>query len=227
LTDIFAHRGSAQAARENTLEAFAAARELGADGVELDVHLSRDGFVVVHHDPEVPGRGQIAFLSRSELPPWLPGLEEALEICRPLSVNVEIKADPKTTAKPDELVAKVAAILADRDDEVPRIIVSSFSLTALDAFLALAPSVPTAVLLEPADDPRAALRTAHEHRHKGLHPFFPVVDEALVTAAHGVEVAIRPWTVDNPTQIAQLAEMGVDAIITNDVQLALRAIGRC
>ena len=82
MTEVFAHRGSAQLARENTVAAFRAARALGADGIELDVRLTADGALVVHHDAELPGRGPIAELASSELPDWLPSLVEALDACR-------------------------------------------------------------------------------------------------------------------------------------------------
>ena len=91
MTKIFAHRGSAHLSRENTVPAFVAARALGADGIELDVHLTADGNVVVHHDSEVPGLGPIGHLLTAQLPAWLPSLTEALDACRALEVNVEIK----------------------------------------------------------------------------------------------------------------------------------------
>ena len=68
---VHAHRGSPDPVagiRENTLAAFARARRLGADGVELDVRLTRDGALAVHHDPVVPGVGAVADLARAELP---------------------------------------------------------------------------------------------------------------------------------------------------------------
>src|SRR5271166_2724021 len=88
VTEIFAHRGSCDLARENTVAAFAAARDLGADGVELDVHRTADGEVVVHHDAEVPGFGPIAQLMSADRPEWLPTLADVLDASRPLLVNV-------------------------------------------------------------------------------------------------------------------------------------------
>ena len=72
----------------------------------------------------------------------------------------------------------------------------------------------------------AALATAREHGHGGLHPFYFSVDAALVTACRKSGMAIRTWTVDDPAQIAALAELGVDAVVTNDVVAARRALGR-
>ena len=225
LTEVVAHRGSAQLTRENTLEAFVAARELGADGIELDVHLSRDGAVVVHHDADVPGQGPIAELDSSDLPGWLPRLEEALEVSAPCWVNVEIKCETLANAAAALLCSKVAALVSSRRELVP-VVVSSFSLAALDTVRACKSDISTALLIEPAEDALEALATARGHGHNSLHPFFVSVDQALMEAAEAAAVAIRPWTVDDPDRVAALAALGVDAVITNDVVGALRALGR-
>jgi glycerophosphoryl diester phosphodiesterase len=224
LTDIYAHRGSAHVVRENTVAAFVAARELGADGVELDVHLSADGMVVVNHDDEILGLGLIGELLRSQLPEWLPTLEEALEACRPLPVNVEIKAAVDPVLE-DQLAAGVVEVVTARG-EARDVVVSSFSLAAVDAVRAREPALATALLVEPAEDPEAALEVAIAHGHGGVHPFFAFVDEALMEKARASGTAVRPWTVDDPERMVELARLGVDAIITNDVALARRVLGR-
>ena len=192
------------------------------------MHRAADGVVVVHHDAELPGFGPIAELASDELPPWLPSLEEALDACRPLEVNVEIKTDEAATGRAeaeseadDLLPLEVARLLASRP-EVNRIVVSSFSLRAVDAVRAASPRLATALLVDPKEDPFSALATALVHGHGALHPFFLSVSTELVRAAKADEVAMRTWTVDQPAAIASLAEMGVDAVITNDVVTALR-----
>ena len=226
LTEIFAHRGAAQAARENTIAAFVAARGLGADGVELDVHLSTDGVAVVHHDAEVPGQGPISELSISQLPDWLPSLAEALEACWPLRVNIELKSDSTSGKMRQDLLASQVAELVSAREDAARIVVSSFSLSAIDAFRGYGPKIATALLVEPTDDAMAALAISRDHGHSGLHPFFLSVDEALMQAARTAVMAVRTWTVDDPGRVVALAELGVDAVITNDVATALRALGR-
>ena len=226
MTQVIAHRGSTYAARENTLEAFQAARELGADGVELDVHLSSDGVVVVHHDAEVAGLGPIAGTSSKALPQWLPTLEESLECCGQLLVNVEVKQNSEAVSGADALLwSKVAEIIVKRG-EAAKVVVSSFSLAAVDAVRSHAPSLATALLVEPTDDAVAAVALARRHGHGGVHPFHVSVNEALMEAAAAAFVAIRPWTVDDPARVVALAELGVDTVITNDVTAALRALGR-
>ena len=227
MTEVFAHRGSAHVARENTLEAFAAARKLGADGVELDVHLTADGVVVVHHDAQVPGVGPLARLRSVELPTWMPSLPQALEACRPLAVNVEIKQDDEGARQPSGTWnCRCGGDPAGELDEAPSVLVSSFSLAAIDAVRSLRPDLATALLADVDADPMEALVTAREHGHGGLHPFFTCVDAGLMTAAKDCGMAIRTWTVDDGTRIAALAALGVDAVITNDVATALRALGR-
>jgi glycerophosphoryl diester phosphodiesterase len=101
-----------------------------------------------------------------------------------------------------------------------------FDGAAVDAVRSSAPSLATALLVGYAEDPFRALVTAREHGHQGMHPFFGSVDEALARAANAAGMAIRAWTVDDPQQIAELGELGVDAVITNDVTAARRALGR-
>ena len=96
-TAVQAHRGSpdpASGVRENTLDAFVRARSLGADGVELDVRLTADGGLAVHHDPVIEGSGPIGELTVGDLPDHVPLLADALEACAGMVVNIEIKNQP-------------------------------------------------------------------------------------------------------------------------------------
>jgi glycerophosphoryl diester phosphodiesterase len=227
MTDIFAHRGSCALSRENTVAAFEAARGLGADGVELDVHRTSDGEIVVHHDATVPGLGAIARLGRSELPDWLPTLEEALDASSPLLVNVELKVSRRESgdAAGALLAADVAGLLASRGDAA-QMVVSSFSLEAVDVVHSLQPGLASALLVDSREDPMRSLKIARDHGHTAIHPYFESVGEALVDAARGAGMAVRPWTVDDPARIAALGALGVDAVITNDVTAARHALGR-
>jgi glycerophosphoryl diester phosphodiesterase len=111
VTAIFAHRGcrGVPGTRENTVEAFAAARRVGADGVELDVRATADGALAVHHDRHVPGVGDVTNVSAAELPGDVPLLGAALQGCAGLRVNVEIKGGPPEA----DLVARL--LLGRRD----------------------------------------------------------------------------------------------------------------
>ncbi|HEX3426460.1 MAG TPA: glycerophosphodiester phosphodiesterase [Acidimicrobiales bacterium] len=126
---VLAHRGASHAAPENTLEAFAVARRLGADGVELDVRRSADGELVVHHDAEVAGRGPVSSLAAAELPPAVPSLEAALRACSGLVVNIELKDLPgepgfdPTYPLPQAVARLVAEVLAAGLDVGHRVVV--------------------------------------------------------------------------------------------------------
>ena len=150
---IIAHRGGHGAWRENTLEAFDGARSMGADGVELDARLTRDGVVVVHHDERLESGARIDELRSNELPEWLPGLASAISECRGLLLNIEIKLDGvEPGRRPDAarcraLATGVAELLV-RDPK--KVIVSSFWPDALVAFGEAAAVVPTGLLVHPA-----------------------------------------------------------------------------
>jgi glycerophosphoryl diester phosphodiesterase len=211
---IIAHRGASQKARENTVEAFRLARDLGADWVELDVHATADGALAVHHDAALAEGGVIAELAARELPAWLPLLDAALDACEGMGVNVEIKDAP---------AAAVVTLLAERSGDQP-VLVSSFDFETIDSVRALDPAVPTAWLTSRLRDPAAAVARAAGAGHAGLHPFVLTVTEDLVALAHAAGLAVNTWTVDDPDLIAAVAAMGVDGIVTNVPDIALAVL---
>jgi glycerophosphoryl diester phosphodiesterase len=220
---VLGHRGSPRRARENTLEAYALARDDGADGVELDVHRTRDGGLVVHHDADIEGFGVLADHEAAEIRAafdWIPTLAEVLDECRGLLVNVEIKNSPKDLDfDPDESVAAgVVDLLAARDG-VDRVLVSSFHLPSIERVHALAPAVPTGYLTVLHPPPAEAIDAAVRGGHGAVHPFFGVLaDDAagsLTESAHAVGVKVHTWTVNDPDDVARLAAAGVDALISD------------
>src|SRR5947209_4059272 len=101
---VFAHRGGSALAPENTIDAFAKGLSLGADGIELDVHLSGDGVVVVHHDATVDrttsGRGAVAALAAGDLARLnVPSLADVLTHFRDTRVVIELKVNSKQLAR--------------------------------------------------------------------------------------------------------------------------------
>ena len=226
---VLGHRGSPRRARENTLEAFALAREDGADGVELDVHRTRDGSLVVHHDADVEGFGVLAdhdLAAIRETFAWLPTLTEVLDECRGLLVNIEIKNSPKDLDfDPDESVAEgVVELLAARGG-TDRVLVSSFHLPSIDRVHALAPDLVTGYLAVMHPPPLDAIAAAVAGGHRAVHPFFGVLADTaaatVIEAARTAGVAVNTWTVNEPDEIARLAHAGVDAIVTDVPALAV------
>ena len=227
---VLGHRGSPRRARENTIEAFALAREDGADGVELDVHLSADGTLVVHHDAEIEGFGVLAEHPIEAIQaafPWLPALDAVLDACGGMLVNVEIKNSPKDADfDPDEAAAGAVVDLLRARQGRDRVLVSSFHLPSIDRVHRLAPEIPTGYLAVIDPPPLDALAAALAGGHRAINPFFGVLaDRAAVTVveqAHTVGIQVNTWTVNEPEDFVRLAAAGVNAIIT-DVPAVARA----
>jgi glycerophosphoryl diester phosphodiesterase len=214
---VLAHRGANRLAPENTHAAMIAAVERGADGVELDVHRTDDGELVVRHDAETP-IGLLGGLSRAQVAaglPDVPTLGDVLDVCGGRLVNVEVK-DPDPRAV-DALVALLAA-RGGRDD----ILVSSFHLPTVDLVRAADPGIPTAVL-SVGLDPFVALGIAVAHGHRAVHPDVGTLLRADVTEvsrqAHDQGVQLNVWTVTERDQLLRLRDAGVDAVITDDAEL--------
>lgn len=220
---IVAHRGASLHTRENTIEAFILARELGADSVELDARRTADGVIIVHHDDTLPGADRpIVSLARAEVAaeaPWVPDLADAIDACTGMWVDVEIKNDPREADwDPDDAVATaVADAHGDAD-----IVVTSFNpgtvVTARRAGLR------TGLLLGRGFDPAEMAGPAAEQGHEFLLPHWSTLGGEhgvrIVEAARvaGIEVAV--WTVDDPTDMTRLARLGVGAICTNAPDVA-------
>lgn len=230
---VVAHRGASRAARENTVDAFLRARALRADGVELDVRRTRDGALVVHHDAAIPGVGPLveqALVELREVAPWVPTLEEAFDACAGAWVNVEVKNLPiDPDWDPSERVAeRVARAVVDAGLH-DRVIVSSFNPAALARVREVEAGIATALLVLPAFDALDAVEAAAAVEHAALHPAVEGVRDRLdevVAAGREAGVAIVPWTVDEPEEIAALAAAGVQGIITNVPDVARTVLDR-
>lgn len=225
---VLAHRGASAVAPENTVAAFTRARELGADGVELDVRRTADGVLVVHHDPEVPEFGVIASKSFAALRtarPDVATLEEALVACRGLVVNAEVKCLPwEPDADADGSVMRSTIDAVRSHDGM--MIVSSFDLAAVDRARAQAPDLPTGWLTH-GQGVVAAAEIAVAHGHPWLNPdgvFALDAGADGIQAAHAAGVLVSVWTVDDPQAARTLAAAGVDIIITNVPDVVLDAL---
>ncbi len=235
---VIAHRGASAARPENTVAAFVEAERLGADGVELDVRLSADAELVVHHDPHLGDGRAIGEVARSDLPAGVPTLAEALDACAGMGVDVEVKHD---RADRDRRVARstVVELVARADGAGPsdhhgdvggddwfdRLMVSSFDRRSLDLVHDLEPRLVTAALAFRVYRVDRWIAQVVQAGHAAVNPWERLTDAALVDRAHAEGLAVFPWTVDDPERIAQLADLGVDGIITNvpDVAAAVLA----
>ena len=211
MISVIAHRGASAACPENTVEAFREAARQGADGVELDVRRTADGVLVVRHDPLPSGD-----LPPGDLPAGIPTLDEAVVACEGLTVDIEVKnlAHEPDWDPSEAIAAEVAAFVVGHASPT-RFRVSSFSLATVDAVRAAEPAVATGWLTLPGYDQLETVATAAAHGHSSIHPRHEAVTAELVAAAHDAGLAVVTWTVDEPDRLRALADLGVDAVITN------------
>jgi len=224
---IVAHRGASADHPENTVEAFVGAKEQGADGVELDVRLSADDVLVLHHDAHLPDGRMVRAVASADLPDTIPSLAEALEATDPLFTNIEMKnlrSDPDHEAVEGLCIAVAGLIAAFEAHE--RVLVSSFDLDAVLRIRETDSAVPIGWLVWGQADPVQLISRVDSHGLQAIHPHDLLVDAAFVRRAHDAGVAVNVWTVDDPERGIALAEMGVDAIITNTPALMRAALDR-
>lgn len=236
-TYVYAHRGASGYAPENTLDAFKLAAEMGADGVELDVHFTKDKKVVVIHDEKIDrtsnGQGAVLDYTYEELLAFdfgckfygerrgvkLPLLSEVYELLAPygMTVNVEIKAnDPEICVACDRIAKEYGM-----EDKV---IYSSFDHFQIakakeinpDAFIA--PLYGFNMLLP--WDYCVAIGAAASHPRQNQIRLIP----QYVEECHNRGVRVHPWTVNEESDMAFLAEAGCDALITNYPDVAKRVL---
>jgi len=226
------HRGASAAAPQNTLAAFRKAIELGADGVELDVQLSKDGAVVVIHDFSVDkttnGTGRVAEKTLAELkaldagskfsPQFagerIPTLSDVFDVLEgKLLVNVELKAPDRN--RDTSLVAPVLEVVRTHGME-KRVLFSSFNHHVLRAMKQLAPGIPIGLLYAP-HSPVYARRAWLDpfEPHEARHPHYSMLSAPIIGWYHRRGLRVNTWVVNEPDEMRRLIEVDVDGIITN------------
>ena len=224
---VVAHRGASLEHPENTIEAFEAAIDLGADAVEFDVRMTADGHAVVMHDPDVSrttdGTGLVSEMSLEEIRKLgVPTVEEALRcLSGRAAADIEIKNLPGGPGfTPDREAAVEATLHALGAVGFPgQVIVSSFDPASVAHSRALRPDVPTGLLTEYEVDAEEALARATAHGHPWVLPFVSQVldaGESFADRAHDAGALLGVWIADDPDTARRLFELGVDAVATND-----------
>ena len=186
---------------------------LDADGVELDVHATRDGAIVVHHDAEIPGFGPIAQLSRTEARQVrirngepLPLLSEILDLVGDRDVYIEIKSLLDT--HDEELLA-----VLDRGPAPERYSVHSFDHRIVRRLGTCRPGVRRGILLSAyLDDPVAAMRGVGATT---LWQEWQQVDRDLVRQVHDAGFKIIAWTVNEIGDLERMTRLGIDGLCGN------------
>jgi glycerophosphoryl diester phosphodiesterase len=209
-----AHRGMPRRLRENTLPGFALAIGLGADGIELDVHATRDGDVVVHHDATLADGAAIATLTRDELAareaaPGVP-IPSLLDVCRAVAGRAELFVEIKGEG--------IERLVLD-------VLQGYRGVVALHSF-----DHATIARLNAADCPYR-LGILFEQRIHGLAeamdrtgaldiwPHSSLVTSGLVDAVHVRGGRVIPWTVNDAAVARRLTAMGVDALCGDDITI--------
>lgn len=219
---VIAHRGASTVEQENSLAAFRAAERLGADGVELDVHATRDGALVVHHDEALAGvhiPGATGAMVRAlrlpggEPPPLL---EEALLAIGPrLRAYIEIKTLPPTWD------ARLFAAL-DAGPNPAGYAVHSFDHRIIARLGRARPMLPRGVLL--ASYPVRPLVPLQDVGAAACWQERSLVDQDLVDTLHIAATLVIAWTVDAPDDMIRLAGLGVDGLCTDRPEVARHTV---
>lgn len=237
---MFAHRGGSGLAPENTIAAFDNGIALGADGLELDVHLSRDGVVVVHHDLTLDRTtnlsGPVADRTAGELARvdagyrferdgsfpcracgcGVPTLAAVLARYQDARIIIELKVNSSELA-----AAAVDAVR--RADASERVCLGSFGLRVVRAVRRMAPAMATSAAREEVRWALYRSWVAWPVRHVAYAGYqvpewsgwTHVVSPGFVRAAHSAGLGVQVWTVDRDDDARRLLDWGADALITD------------
>lgn len=237
--NVISHRGANIYAPQNTLPAFEKSVEIGVDGLETDVHLSRDGKLVICHnytiDETSNGKGKISDMTLGELKSYdfgsyfspkykdtkIPSVDEFLSFVETADIsvlNIELKSpEQKGTAIVKETIKAVK-----EHGLFDKLIISSFDPSLLVEAKAIDKSVRTGLLYGPNKKNtylnRLVTRPVEFAKTIGadaIHPIYIFVDEKIVRSAHEAGIMVNPWTVDSVKWIEKMINCGVDSIITN------------
>jgi glycerophosphoryl diester phosphodiesterase len=233
MTQIFAHRGYSALFAENTMSSFIAAQDAGADGLELDVQLTKDGEVVVIHDEKVDrttsGSGFVKKFTLNEIRKFnankkgvkkepIPSLSEVLEWMQSnqLVCNIELK----NNLFPYEGMEEKVIRLVRKYNLMDRIIISSFNHYSIVLSYRTAPEIKTAPLFN--ERIYMPWVYAQSIRAQGIHPKLASISDEIIKGALENGVAVRPYTVNSEADINRLLKINCTALITDDPVKALK-----
>ena len=236
MINIIAHRGARRRAPQNTIPAFQKAIELKADGFENDVHLTKDGVIVICHNYDIDetsdGTGFIRDYTYADLlqydfgasfSPEFAGtkiqrLEEFLALCSKDTkvINIEIKPPQD----PDSTIAVQTIEMVKQFGLFDNLIISSFDPKVLVDCKKIDPATKTGLLYEPGEEKCEEVCDDFVAYCKNLnvdavHPFIGFVSEDYIEEAHEAGLIVNPWTVNEDFQIEALVRWGCDGLITD------------
>ena len=215
------HRGAKGYEPENTLVSFQKALNLHVDGIELDVHLSADGEIIVIHDETIDrttnGKGFVNTLSLRELKTFLidenyeiPTLTEVFELVnQKCLINIELKSYDST----DKVVSLIEKYVSKKGWKNDRFLVSSFDWNALQQVAFLNDKIPIGVLTETNLD--LALAFAKFIQAKSIHPYFHLLTKENTEQIQEKGLQVFPWTINKLEDIQKIKTYNVNGIITD------------
>ncbi|MGV3695686.1 glycerophosphodiester phosphodiesterase [Flavobacterium sp.] len=209
------HRGAKGHAAENTLASFQKAIDLGVDGIELDVHLSLDGTVMVIHDETVDRTtshsGLVKNFSSTELEPMgIPTLEAVFDLAdKRCFINVELK----TYETADKTVEIIENLVSKKGWNYEQVIVSSFDWNALQQVHFLNDTIRIGVLT--STDLDLALAFAKFIKAYSIHPYYHLLTAENVMQMQSKNFKVHPWTINEPEDIIFVKSLKIDGIITD------------
>ena len=236
---VWAHRGASGYAPENTLAAFQKAVDLGADGVELDIQLTKDDQIVVIHDEMIDrtsdGKGWVKDYTLEELRAFnynrtkpeykhaeIPTMREVFELLKPtgLFINIEIKTGVVFYEKIEEKILALAKEMGMED----RVCYSSFNHYTVTRIHELKPDAEVGFLY--ADGPIDMPSYGVKHGVNALHPaLYNLQYDGFVKECKEKGLKLNVWTVNERPYMEMCCQYGVDAIITNYPDIAKEVVG--
>jgi glycerophosphoryl diester phosphodiesterase len=217
-----AHRGAKAYEPENTLQAFQKALNLHADGIELDVHLSADGHIIVIHDETIDrttnGKGLVNTFSLSELKSFLidgkyqiPTLNEVFDLVdKKCLINIELKG----LGTAPKVVRLIEEYISEKKWNYNNFIISSFEWNMLQETSSLNPNIPIGVLTEENID--TALAFAESIKAKAINPDFQLLNKENVQQIQEKGFLVFPWTVNSEEDIQKVKSYNVNGIISDN-----------
>ncbi|MDI6049432.1 glycerophosphodiester phosphodiesterase family protein [Flavobacterium sp. XS2P24] len=215
------HRGAKGHEPENTFVSFQKALDMQVDGIELDVHLSADGEIMVIHDESIDrttnGKGLVNALSLRELKTFringeqqIPTLKEVFDLVnQDCFINIELKSYEAT----DKVVSLIEKYVTKKGWKYDRFLISSFDWNALQQVAFLNDKIPIGVLTE--TDLDLALAFAKFIQAKSIHPHFHLLTKENTAKMQEKGLQVFPWTINELEDIQKIKTFNVNGIITD------------
>jgi len=234
---IWAHRGASGYAPENTLTAFEKANEMHADGIELDLQMTKDGVIVVCHDEELErvsnGKGWLRDYTFDELRKLnfnqqfpdqgemkIPTMEEVFELVKPTNMTIDIELKTGIVFYPiEEKIDEMTRRYGMED----RVIYSSFNHASMVKMKQINSSNKVGMLY--ADGPVDAVAYCRRYGFDALHPaLYNIQYPHFMEDAKAAGIMVNVWTINTEEYVKMCVDAGVDAVITNYPDMARRVI---